>query len=71
MVAIRVISGRMQALRRDNDISHGAVELEERKCPITKSKATNEEILRPKISGLLIARVFFDCYQCLHLDFMT
>ena len=55
MVAIKVILEGMQALPRDNDISHGAVELEERKRLYTKSKATSEEILRPKISGLLIA----------------
>lgn len=69
LVAIKVLVEGMQALPRDNDISHNAVELEERKRLFTKSKAASEEILRPKNKGLFIARYRLGCYRCLHLDF--
>ena len=62
MVVIKVLVEGMQALPRDIDISYNAIELEERKRLFTKSKATSEEILRPKNTGLSIAR------YCLHLD---
>ena len=68
MVGIRVLMEGMQALPKDNDVSHGAVELEERKNLFTKSKVTSDEIPRAKNSGMLIAQDYFNCYRCLRLN---
>ena len=64
MVGIRVLMEGMQALPRDNDVSHDTVELEERKGLFKKSKGPSDKIPRGKNSGVNIARDCFDCYRC-------
>ena len=68
LLGIRVLMEGIQALPKDNDISHDAIELEERKRLFTKPKVISEEIARPKISGQLIARECFICYRRFHFQ---
>ena len=53
MVGIKVLMEGIQALPKEKDISHDAVELSERRQLFSRPKVTSDEISKPKISGLI------------------
>ena len=51
IVAVKGIIEGLIILLKDNDISHTAVELSERKQQFTKPKISTAEVSKPKVSG--------------------
>ena len=62
MVGIKVLMEGMQALPKEKEISHDAVELSERRQLSNKPKATSDKISKPKNSGLITVPDIFYSY---------
>ena len=64
IVGIKVLMEGMQALPKEEETSHDAVQLSERRQLFNKPKAASDKILKPKNSGLItVPDIFFLTYQ--------